>query len=445
MNEEVTAHDLPVTGRIPAGLNGRYLRNGPNPLGHVDPATHHWMLGEGMVHGVRLRDGRAAWYRNRWVRAASVAEKLGEPRRGRPLQGDMDFATNTHVIGHAGRTFALMESGPPPYELTDELDTIGPSDFGGTLPAGFTAHPKLDPRTGELHAIAYLPGGDHVQHLVVDATGKVIRATSIPAAGHGMMHDFSLTERHVIVYDLPLTFSMEALGAGQAVPYVFRRDRPARIGIMPRAGGEVRWREAEPCWIAHTLNAYDDGSSVIIDLVRYPGWFDASEHRAAIPVFDRWTLDLASDKVHERRLDDRPQEFPRVNEGVVSRPHRYGYTAVMGALIASMAPLGAKLPGEAFTNALLKHDLVRGTSEIHSFGRDAAVGEGVFAPSASSTSSAEAAEDDGYVMAYVHNPDRGAADLVILAAQDFTGEPVARIHLPTRIPLGFHGSWIPDA
>jgi carotenoid cleavage dioxygenase len=445
VKEEVTAYDLPVTGRIPPELNGRYLRNGPNPLGHVDPAAHHWMVGEGMVHGVRLRDGRAEWYRNRWVRAASVAEKLGEPRREGPLHGGMDFAANTHVIGHAGRTFALIEAGPRPYELTHELDTVGPCDFGGTLPGGFTAHPKLDPRTGELHAIVYLPGWGHIQHLVLDTAGKVIRSTNIPVQGDPMMHEFSLTERYVLLYDLPLTFSMEPLRAGQTVPYIWNHAHPARVGVMPRSGGEVRWREIEPCWIAHTLNAYDDGSSVIVDLVRYPGWFDADAHRAPLPVLDRWTLDLDSDKVQERRLDDRPQEFPRVNESVVSRPHRYGYAAVIGAVIESMAPIGGQLPAEAFTNALIKHDLVRGTSEIHSFARDAAVSEAVFAPSASSASSASAAEDDGYVIAYVHNPDRGAADLVILSAQDFTGEPVARVHLPARIPLGFHGSWIPDA
>ncbi|MGK4002112.1 carotenoid oxygenase family protein [Sorangium sp. So ce1036] len=439
VKEEVTAYDLRVTGRVPPELNGRYLRNGPNPIGAVDPAVHHWMMGAGMVHGVRLCDGRAAWYRNRWVRSPAVAEKLGEPRREGPLYDPMDLAPNTHVIRHAGRTLALIESGPRPYELDEELGTVGPCDFGGALPGGFTAHPKLDPRTGELHAIVYAFGQDHVQHLVVDAAGRVIRATPIPVQGGPMMHDFSLTERHVIVYDLPLTFSMEAWSAGK-LPVLWNPDHPARLGVMPRAGGAVRWREIDPCWIAHTLNAYDDGSSVIVDLVRYPGVFDVGAHTAPPPVFDRWTIDLASDRVHEQRLDDRPQEFPRVNEAFVSRPHRYGYAAVIGPMIEAMIPAGRELPDETRSNALIKHDLVRGASEIHHFGRDAAASEAVFAPS----SSVSASEDDGYVMAYVHNPDRGAADLVILSAQDFTGEPVARVHLPARVPLGFHGSWIPD-
>ena len=135
VTEELTAFNLPVTGRIPHELNGRYLRNGPNVLGLEDPRAHHWMLGDGMVHGVRLRDGRAEWYRNRWIRSAAVAARLGEPY---PWQApDDDFANNTHVIGYKGRVLALQESGPLPYALDEELNTVGPHDFGGSLRGAF--------------------------------------------------------------------------------------------------------------------------------------------------------------------------------------------------------------------------------------------------------------------------------------------------------------------
>ena len=171
VTEEITAFDLPVTGSLPAELSGRYLRNGPNPLGLDDP-NYHWFLGAGMVHGVRLRDGRAEWYRNRWVRSKSVAAQHDEKWPGGPVHENTDFAANTHIISHGGRTLATVEAGPLPYELSDELDTIGPCDFGGTLPGGFAAHTKLDHRTGELHAIAYFWAWDHVQHVTVDADGK---------------------------------------------------------------------------------------------------------------------------------------------------------------------------------------------------------------------------------------------------------------------------------
>ena len=228
VTEEITAFDLPVTGQVPAGLDGRYLRNGPNPMGLEDPG-YHWFLGDGMVHGVRLRDGRAEWYRNRWVRSRAVAEARGETWPG-PVHEGIDFAANTHVIASAGRTLATVESGPLPYELTDELDTVGPCDFSGTLPGGFAAHTKADPVTGDLHAIAYYWAWDHVQHVVVGSGGRVTSATNIPVTDGPMMHDFALTGRYVVLFDLPVTFSMDA---------VIGREEAA-VHVEPRASGPGR-------------------------------------------------------------------------------------------------------------------------------------------------------------------------------------------------------------
>ncbi|MFE7040029.1 carotenoid oxygenase family protein [Streptomyces atratus] len=435
--QEITAHDLPVTGRIPAHLDGRYLRTGPNPLGVKDAATHLWTLGEGMVHGVRIRDGRAEWYRNRWVRSTSVADRLGEPRRGTPVDHRMDFAPNVHVVGFADRTFTLIEGGIRPYELTYELDTIGPCDLGATA-EGFSAnaHSIFDPRTRELHSLAFLYGSDNVQHIVMDDTTKVLRTTTIPVPGNPYMHDFALTEHHVILFDSPVVFSPAHLTTG--IPFRWDHDRRARVGLMPRDGGPVRWFEVAPSMVGHTLNAYEDGSTVVVDFIRQPEGFDIRNVGISRPTPHRWTIDLSTGAVQELQLDDRIQDFPRINSRHTSRPYRYGYAAAV-ELYAPPAGPDDDRPDEGFSNALLKHDLERGTTEAHEFGRYAAVGEAVFVPAESSS-----AEDDGYIMAYVHNPERGVADLVILSAQDFTADPVAVIHLPVRVPLGLHGSWVPD-
>jgi carotenoid cleavage dioxygenase-like enzyme len=442
VTEEITAYDLPVTGSLPTGLNGRYLRNGPNPIGLDDP-SYHWFLGAGMVHGVALRDGKAAWYRNRWVRSKAVAAAHGEQWPGGPVHENMDFAANTHIIAHAGRTLATVEAGPLPYELTYELDTVGPSDFGGTLPGGFAAHTKLDHHTGELHAIAYFWAWDHVQHVIVDRAGNVARTTDIGVADGPMMHDFALTSRYVVLLDLPVTFSLSAVSAGSEMPYVWNPQHQARVGLLPRdRSADVRWIDIEPCWVFHCLNAYDEPSGrVVVDLCQYNESFDVSTLWAAHgPVtLDRWIIDPVAGTVSQQRLDDRGQEFPRVDDRLVSQPHRYGYSAVIGEVTRAITVAG-DFSDDAFANALLRHDLARGTTEAREFGREAAVGEAVFAPAA-----ADAAEDDGYVMAFVHNPDRGASDLVLLSAQDFTGAPVATVHLPARVPLGFHGSWLPDS
>jgi carotenoid cleavage dioxygenase-like enzyme len=442
VTEEVTAFDLPVTGQVPAGLSGRYLRNGPNPLGLDDP-NYHWFIGAGMVHGVRLRDGRAEWYRNRWVRSQEVAKTLGEQWPAGPVHAGQDFAANTHVLLHGGRTLATVEAGALPYELTAELGTAGPCDFGGTLPGGFAAHTKLDPRTGELHAIAYFWAWDYIQHIVISRDGHVTRTTNVPVSDGPMMHDFALTEKYVVLFDLPVTFSMAAVSAGLKLPYTWNPAHQARVGLLSRDGSsaEVRWLEVEPCWVFHTLNAYDEaGGRVVVDVVRYEGAYDVSRMSGDGPIaLDRWTLDPAAGRLTRRGLDDRLQEFPRVDERVISRPHRYGYSAVIGEVSRALISLSGDFADQAFANALLKHDLAHGTTQAHEFGSDATAGEAVFVPA-----DPAAPEDDGYVMAFVHNPDRGAADLVILAAQDFGGEPVARVHLPARIPLGFHGNWIPD-
>jgi carotenoid cleavage dioxygenase len=257
-----------------------------------------------------------------------------------------------------------------------------------------------------------------------------------------MMHDFALTARYVVLLDLPVTFSLTAVAAGRELPYVWNPDHPARVGLLPRDGsGPVRWFGVEPCWVFHCLNAYDDDQGrVVVDLCQYNESFDVSTLWAAHgPVtLDRWTIDPAAGTVTQRRLDDRGQEFPRVDDRIISRPHRYGYSAVIGEVNRAITVSG-DFSDDAFANAILRHDLVAGTVQAREFGRDAAVGEAVFAPAAP-----DAAEDDGYVLTFVHNPDRGASDLVILAARDFLGDPVATVHLPARVPLGFHGSWIAD-
>jgi carotenoid cleavage oxygenase len=436
VHEEITATDLQVTGTIPDHLDGRYLRNGPNPVVAPDPGAYHWFLGSGMVHGVRLRGGRAEWYRNRWVRSADVAEALGEEPRPGPVFADFDAAANTNVIGHAGRILAIVEAGPRPYELTDELDTIGPCDFDGTLPGGYTAHPHRDPETGELHAVSYFFGwGNKVQYSVTGTDGRVRRAVDIEVGASPMMHDFSLTARHVVIYDLPVTFDLDlvaqAASSSFVFPYAWDPNYPARVGVLSRDtdGSDVRWFDVEPCYVYHPLNAYDDGSDrIVLDVVRHPKMFASDRHgpNEGPPTLDRWTIDLSGDKVLEERLDDRGQEFPRIDERLTGRPHRFGYAPAVGTDAGDID----------LTGSLLKHDLVAGRTDVRSFGPAHRAGEFVFVPSGS-----DAAEDEGVLMGFVHDDQADRTDLVLLDAG--TLEDVARVHIPARIPYGFHGNWIP--
>jgi carotenoid cleavage dioxygenase len=469
VRDELTVLEVPVTGSIPEHLDGRYLRNGPNPPGDPDPATYHWFLGDGMVHGLRIRDGRVEWYRNRFVRSANVAAALGEPTRPGRIHADFDFSANTHVVGHAGRTFAIVEGGSRPYELDDELDTIGPCDFDGTLSGGYTAHPLRDPETGELHAVSYYWGwGNKVQYSVIDAAGRVRRTVDIEVGGSPMMHAFTLTEHNVIIYDLPVTFdarkatsSMPAVlarpgafltnlavgrrpvpervakavskhAASGVFPYSWDPDYRSRIGVMPRHGGadDVRWVDVEPCYVYHPLNGYDVDGGVVLDVTRHPKTF-ATEHRGPSeghPTLERWTVDLRAGKVIEERLDDRGHEFPRMDERLIGRRHRFGYSVGVNPDDAGIAP--------AFQD-LIRYDLAAGSTNVRSFGDRYELDEFVFIPNDGGS-----AEDDGVLMGFVYDREADRSELTIVDA--VTLETVASASLPARVPHGFHGSWVPS-
>jgi carotenoid cleavage dioxygenase len=254
VTEEVTAFDLQVIGELPADLDGRYLRNGPNPIRQPDPATHHWFIGDGMVHGLRLRDGKAQWYRNRFIPTPNVTRPGGGDVMAN--MGDLTCGTgNTHVMRHQDRILCL-EEGHWPWQIDDELNTLGFENFGGALTTSMTAHPKVCPATGELLAFSYLnPRPPYLHYIRIGADGELKQLEGIEIPNMVMMHDFNVTTNHVVFMDLPVCFDLDALATG--MPFKFKRDEGARLGVMPRNGtnADVRWFEIEPCYVFHPVNA----------------------------------------------------------------------------------------------------------------------------------------------------------------------------------------------
>jgi carotenoid cleavage dioxygenase-like enzyme len=426
VHDELTAFDLPVEGRIPAELNGWYLRNGPNPRA----GEGHWCVGDGMVHGIRLENGRAAWYRNRWVRTESFDNPvpLYKDDGSRNLHSSI---ANTHVVRHGGKTLALMEFSLP-YEISNDLKTLGAYDFGGMLTDSMTAHPKICPNTGELH---FFGAGNifepHVSYHRADADGRLTISRPIDVPALTLMHDFALTAEHVVFLDLPLLFNLNVALTGPSerdLPYRWDDQYRARLGVLRRDDpyGQLRWFDIDPCFVFHVVNAHDvtapGGNAIALEVLRYDEmWRDNSEFGTDAALW-RWTINLDTGVVEETQLDDRGVEFPRIDDRLAGTSARYSVAVGSGALV--------------------RYDLQRDTAVEHRFGaagEAGAPGEAVFAPAVGRPD-----ELAGWYLTYVYNSVTDSSDLVVIDASDFEGEPVARIRMPRRVPHGFHGNWIPD-
>ena len=433
VDTEQTLTELAVTGTIPAELDGRYVRNGPNPLpGPADPTNYHWFTGTGMVHGVRLRDGRAEWYRNRWVRDSATAAALGEADSGGPSHYEGgDGPVNTNVLGIAGRTFAVVEAGSYPIELSDELETVGRNNFDGTLAGSYSAHAKPHGPTGDMHAVTYWWPEESVHHIVVDGQGRVRRDVEVPVGGRPMVHDLAVSDTRVALFDLPVQFDMDMAAAGRPLPYRWHDDREARVGLLPIEGSadDVVWCSVDPCFVYHPANAVDlDDGRFQVDVVRHPSTFrsDLSGPNEGDSVLVRWLVDPSSGKVHQQQLDDLVVEFPRFDDRLAGRPYSYVY--------ASNLSIGAKSDEHA-DGAVVRYDLATGTRESWNPGGASRAGEFVFVPRDGSAS-----EDDGWLIGLIH--DETTSRLAILAADDVSSGPVGTVEIPARIPLGFHGNWM---
>jgi carotenoid cleavage dioxygenase len=438
--DEVTLTDLEVKGEIPRELNGRYFRNTANPQTGY---TEHWFIGDGMLHGVELKDGKASWYRNRWVRTP-MFEHPGVDRLTLALDKEkftFDFAVsaaNTHVIGHGGKILAL-EEGSFPYELTKELDTVGPYNFGGKLSGPYTAHPKFCPDTGEMLGFGYAPIPPYLTYFRIDAQGNMVQSTEITVTGPTMMHDFAATRNHAIFMDLPAVFDMELAMQG-GMPIRWSDDYPARFGIMPREGtdDQVKWFDVNPCYCFHTLNAFEDGDEVVVYGMRVPEIWRGSADMDMVtktapedmPRLHEWRFNMTSGSVKERYLDDDASEFPRIRQSVQGHPMRFGYS-LGGDPDSESAGMGGQVN---------KYDLSKGgTKEVHKFPSGHEPGESVFVPREGGT-----AEDDGYLMTFVWKPETDTSYMVILDAANVSAAPLAEIQIPRRVVSGFHSSWIPD-
>lgn len=450
--EESTIADLHVEGKLPKDLNGFFLRNGPNPQ-FPPKNNYHLFEGDGMVHGVHLEDGKAS-YRNRYVRTAAWKKEHAAGKSLYPsvldpidwkhtaqsiLSGELPVPNraNTAFVWHHGKLLALWEGGVPHEISLPELGTVGEYTFAKQLSHNFTAHPKVDPETGELIFFGYQAIPPYLQHSVADASGRITHTTSVPIERPTMFHDAAITKGHTVFIDTPALIDFTGPLRGEPF-FKWSPEHGARIGVLPRyaEGRAIKWFDVAPCFVFHVFNAHEEESEIVLHACRfrtYPALVDLSGRskvknlerllKDALAVAFTWRLNLDSGKVTETPLDDISTEFPQVNQSLTGRKTRYGYcTAITDIQRCTYH----------------KYDFDSATRTSHRLGKDRVTGEALFVPREDPKT-----EDDGYVLALSYDRVKGHTELVIIPADDFASPPLARVIIPRRIPAGFHAAWVP--
>lgn len=445
VTDERTEHDLSIEGTLPDELNGVFVQSGPNPR-FAPLGPYHLFDGDGMLHAVRLSAGRAS-YRNRYVR---TRDWLAEDRAGCPLRGGLMCApdagslagsapifkqtANTATVVHHQRALALGEFGPPYRIALPDLETIGPYAIGRYPHLAFTAHPKIDPHTGELLYIRSRPTRrPHILYGVLNRHGHLEHETVIDTSRASLMHDFGMSSGYTVLIDQPLCFDLARARAGVA-PWVCDLSQPLRFGVLTRYadGRDIRWLETSPCLITHTVNVHQDEAELVLLAVRYdrqPGFlcFDpavTADQRVpeAPPFLHEWRINLRTGGIRDRRVNRRPLEYPRVNDAFLGHRVRYIY------LVATFPRSG-----------LVKYDCASETSTIRVHDRGCQGGEAAFVPRHGAR-----AEDEGYLLTFVWDRVANRSALVVLDAHDLDAPPLARVQIPARVPFGFHTTFVPQ-
>ena len=448
VDDELDVAELQVTGEIPEGLRGDFVRNGPNPM--FEPlGRYHMFDGDGMLHQVGFADGKAS-YRNRWIRSAGLEAEMNA---GRALYGGlaemklpdradvgdagpMKNVANTHIIRHAGKYLALWEGGLP-TEVTRDLDTVGLWDFGTDFAGPMTAHPHLDPRTGEMFFFGYSPFPPYLRLHQVSATGELVRSVDIDLPNPVIIHDFAFTTEHIVFVDSPFAYDLEAAMRGEPMAE-WRADNGTRIGIMDRAGDDVEWFEIENGFVNHFWNAWTEDNTVTFSGSRLDEISYGLEDGGSVEEIDanakagrpaRFVVDLDAGVAKWEQLDDMGGDFTRVNDDYFGVRSRYHY----------MAGFGREEDRVGMFDTIVKYDDQTGAKTTWDCGATAVTGEAVFAADPNGS-----AEDDGWLVCCVHEESTDSADVVVLDARQIEAGPVARVHMPRRIPFGFHANWFSD-
>jgi carotenoid cleavage dioxygenase len=465
---EADLHDCEVEGEIPGGLRGSFYRSCLDrryPPRFADDTPYN---ADGAVDLFRFADGHVD-FRTRYIRtpryeaeAAARRALFGRYRNRQtsdPAVRSLSLNTgNTTPMIHHGLLFSMKEDSPPMTLDPVTLATLGEYDFHGQMRAKtFTAHPKIDPRTGEMIAFAYEARGDATEDLAVfvfDRHGKLTREWWFKAPLVSMMHDMAITDRHIILPTTGVTTSRERLDAGQ-IHWTYDRNLPCHVAIIPRDGEvkDIRWFHGTPAqnMLAHTTNARSEGDRVILDAPvasnNFHPYFPNADGApfdvgGVSPTIRRWTFDLSSrhDGWQEEILFDgqRGTSLVRIDDRYIGQPFRYSYMLMVDPSLPFDRERGGNLSVRV-ANAIWRFDHHTGRHDRLSAGNTHGLAEAQFVPARR-----DAPEGEGWLLTVANDFAAMRSELVIADAMRLADGPIARVKLPFRLHTQVHGWWEPE-
>jgi carotenoid cleavage dioxygenase-like enzyme len=431
VSEEVTETALKVEGSIPPELSGLYVRNGTNSSTGI---ADHFFGGDGMLHGVRLEAGQAKWYRNRYVDTPVYRKETSRFSAPKPE----NTTSAVSLIYHGDKLLSLGEFGYPYVINPDDLSTEGTYSYDGKLPGNMTAHPRIDPDTGELLFFGYDVTAPYMTYMRADAAGNMLQVEPVEMTGPSMVHDFAVTKNYVVFMEMPVRFSWMSVIAGSGLPFKWDDDAPCRFGVMPRTGtnADVKWFDIPTCFFFHIMNSFEQGDEVVLDAARYDALWVENSHDFFHPAhLSRFSMNMKTGKASVERIYGAPMEFPQVNREYWTKDYRYGYSLVVDAENDSPELIDKAESG------LRKYDLKTGEADSYLPGASLIPGEAVFIPASESGG----AEDDGYLASYIYDKNTETSAFCLFDATKVSEGPICKVHLPVRVPVGFHGVWVPDS
>ncbi|XP_011047392.1 PREDICTED: carotenoid 9,10(9',10')-cleavage dioxygenase 1-like [Populus euphratica] len=477
LEETAPVKDLPVEGHLPECMNGEFVRVGPNPK-FAPVAGYNWFDGDGMIHGLRIKDGKAA-YVSRYVKTSRLKQeeffggakfmKFGDLKglfgllmvniqilrlKTKVLDNSYGIGTgNTNLIYHNGKLLALQEADKPYVVKVMEdgdLQTLGLLDYDKRLKHPFTAHPKVDPFTGEMFTFGYSHEPPYVTYRVISKDGVMHDPVPITISDPIMMHDFAITENHAVFLDLPLYFRPKEMVKDQKFIFTFDATKKARFGVLPRYAKDdllIKWFELPNCFIFHNANAWEEEDEIVLITCRLqdPGLDVANgtvkeKHENFVDELYEMRFNMKTGVASQKKLSESAVDFPRVNESYTGRKQRYVYGTLLNSIakVTGIVKFDLQAEPEPGKEKIEVGGNVKG---IFDLGPGRFGSEAVFVPHKPGTTSEE---DDGYLIFFAHDESTGKSSVNVVDAKTMSPNPVAVVELPHRVPYGFHAFFVSE-